>query len=344
MSVIDSAKQLCLERDAGRCRHCGIDKSLEVRQLVAREGRLLWHLSNLITLCTDCASEADYVRTNSRPNRVGVVLCGGRGTRLYPLTMYQNKHTLPIGLVPMVFYPIKTLRKFGIQRVLVVTDREGVNETMKMLGSGKEFGMDFTYKIQEGAGGISEALFLAQDFAKPGDEIVVVLGDNIFDLDTLDTDVNLRYPQWEVERGLADADGFRYKACVYLKRVSNPSAYGVAVLEQFDSTTKVVTKIVEKPKEFISDMAVVGLYMYTYDVFNIIRTVKPSDRGELEISSVNDYYASRGELLSKEVKGYWGDAGGSIQRYAECSMHGAKEANVSAQEIDTFKAIVFDDK
>jgi len=343
MSVIDSAKQLCIERDAGRCRHCGTPEDLEVRKLVDREGRLMWHLSNLITLCKDCALEADNVRANPHPNRVGVVLCGGRGTRLYPLTMYQNKHTLPIGLVPMVFYPIKTLRKFGIQRVMVVTDREGTNETMKMLGSGKEFGMDFTYKIQEGAGGISEALYLAKDFAKPGNEIVVVLGDNIFDLDELDANIDLRYHE-DGEEEKSEIKGSTYKACVYLKKVSNPSAYGVAVLEDYDSKTKVVTKIVEKPKEFISDMAVLGLYMYTTDVFGVIESVKPSDRGELEISSVNDYYASRGELLSKEVTGYWGDAGGSIQRYAECGMHGAKKANVSAQEIDTFRAVVFDDK
>ena len=154
---INSAKKICIERDAGRCRHCGTSDSISVIQLVKREGRLAWHLSNLITLCIDCKTEADRVRNISDANRVGVILCGGRGTRLYPLTMYQNKHTLPIGLVPMLFYPIKTLRKFNVNRALIVTDREGTNETMKMLGSGKEFGMDFTYKIQEGAGGISEA-------------------------------------------------------------------------------------------------------------------------------------------------------------------------------------------
>lgn len=343
MDIISDYKKLCFERDAHRCRHCGTTGNLDAHRLVEREGALGWHLSNLVTLCNSCSGEAEAVRKNHNPNRVGVVLCGGRGTRLYPLTMYQNKHTLPIGLVPMVFYPIKTLRKFGIRRVLVVTDRDGVNETMKMLGSGKEFGMDFSYKIQEGAGGISEALYLAKDFASPGDEIVVVLGDNIFDLNDLDTNIDLMYDNDPYEEPYERGDPF-YKACVYLKRVSNPSAYGVAVLEEYDSTRKIVTKIVEKPKEFISDMAVVGLYMYTYDVFNVIRTVKPSDRGELEISSVNDYYASRGELLSKEVKGYWGDAGGSIQRYAECSMHGAKEAKVSAKEIEEFKNIVFDEK
>ena len=319
MSFIENAKALCVERDAGRCRHCGTDEGLQVDQLVPREGRLAWHLSNLITRCGQCATKAEDVRTGGRDNRVGVVLCGGRGTRLYPLTMYQNKHTLPIGLVPMVFYPIKTLQAFGIKRVLIVTDREGTNETMRMLGSGKEFGMDFTYKIQEGAGGISEALYLAKDFAKEGDEI-----DNIFDLETLDTSVAL---------------DDKTKACVWVKQVKNPQAYGVAKIEN----DKVV-EIIEKPKEPVSDMAVIGLYMYSYDVFDIIRTITPSDRGELEISSVNDHYAKNEQLTYRTITGYWGDAGGSIQRYAECNMHGAKEANVSAEEIDHFRALVFDDK
>lgn len=322
MSIIDNAKQLCMERDAGRCRHCGTTKELDVCQLVKREGRLAWHLSNLITQCWDCKALA---ATPKSPNRVGVMLCGGRGTRLYPLTMFQNKHTLPIGLIPMALYPIKTLQWFGVSRVLVVTDREGTNETMKMLGSGKEFGIDISYKVQEGAGGISEALYLAKDFAKPTDEIVCILGDNVFDNSKLETNINLT----------SDGD----KACVYVKEVSNPEDYGVAELE-----ADMVKKIVEKPKTPVSNMAVVGLYVYTYDVFNVIESVVPSERGELEISSVNNMYAQQGSLQFRTVKGYWGDAGGSIQRYAECSMHGAKEANVSAEEIDTFRAIVFDDK
>lgn len=320
---VENAKALCFERDAKRCRHCGTTENLEVCQLVSRDGILAWHLSNLITLCEDCFTEAENVRNNGRDDRVGIMLCGGRGTRLYPLTMYQNKHTLPIGIVPMIFYPLKALRAFGVKRVLVVTDREGANETMKMLGSGKEFGMDISYKIQEGAGGISEALNLGRDFARPDDEIVCILGDNIFDIDSIDKDVKLNDD----------------KACVFLKKVDEPSAYGVATVKDGK-----VQSIVEKPKEFVSDLAVVGLYLYTYDVFDVIQNVEPSERGELEISSVNDYFATQGQLQYKMVNGYWGDAGGSIQRYAECNMHGAKEANVSAQEIDTFRTIVFDDK
>jgi len=321
---IKNTTKLCLERDANRCRHCGMLEDLRVYQLVPREGLLAYHLSNLITLCSDCSMLTMNTRKFGKENRVGVVLCGGRGTRLYPLTMYQNKHTLPIGLVPMVFYPIKTLQKFKVKRVLIVTDREGANETMKMLGSGKEFGMDFTYKIQEGAGGISEALYLAKDFAKPDDEIVCILGDNIFDIDSLDTNVDLTN----------DA-----KACVWVKKVDNPQAYGVATIEG-----EKVVEIVEKPKEPISNLAVVGLYMYTTEVFDIIKSIEPSERGELEISSVNDFYAKIGELDYRMVNGYWADCGGSIQRYCEASLHGAKQAKVSEEEIKDFISAVFDDK
>lgn len=325
MGYIKDALQLCLERDAKRCRHCGTTEGLDVHQLVPRDGRLAWQLSNLITLCKDCFNDAEYNRQNNKPDRVGVMLCGGRGTRLYPLTMFQNKHTLPIGLVPMLFYPLKTLRKFGVSRVLMVIDRDAADQTIAMLGSGKEFGMDISYKVQEGAGGISEALYLAKDFVKEDTkEIVVILGDNIFDNNALDADVDL----------------VSSEACVYLKPVSNPEDYGIAVLDDEGK----VTKIVEKPKEFVGDTAVLGLYLYKTNVFDIIESVDPSERGELEISSVNDHYASRGTLDSKMFNGYWGDAGGSIQRYAECSMHGAKLANVSAEEIDNFRSVVFDDK
>jgi glucose-1-phosphate thymidylyltransferase len=324
MKYIKDAKQICLERDANRCRHCGTTEDLSVSQLVSRDGRLAWQLSNLITLCKECDTLSLLNMANKRKNRVGVILCGGKGTRLYPLTKFQNKHTLPIGLTPMLFYPLKTLRKFGVYRVLVVIDRDGADEIIGMLGSGKEFGMDISYKIQEGAGGISEALYLAKDFVKPDEEIVCILGDNIFDNDSLDPNFTL-----EPEN----------LACVFVKEVSNPQDYGVAVIED-----GFVTKIVEKPKEFISNLGVVGLYVFTDDVFEVIEGTKPSDRGELEISSVNNFFASAEVLQYQEVKGYWGDAGGSIQRYAECNMHGAKEANVSAEEIDSFRSIVFDDK
>lgn len=333
MEYIKDAKRICMERDAVRCRHCGTTDDLDVMQLVAREGRLAWQLSNLITLCVDCRQKTEDNR-NSDDGRVGVILAGGKGTRVFPLTKFQNKHTLPIGLTPMLFYPLKTLREFGVRRVLVVIDREGADDIISMLGSGKEFGMDISYKVQEGAGGISEALYLAKDFVnKDTEEVVVILGDNIFEHDGLDTS--------KIYEAAPRMGGVgKYDARVYLKQVSNPEDYGIAVMDDYGN----ITKIVEKPKEFVGDLAVVGLYIYDPCVFGEIESVKPSDRGELEISSVNDMFASRGGLDYKVVPGYWGDAGGSIGRYAECSMHGAKKAKVSAEEIDKFRSIVFDDK
>ena len=130
------------------------------------------------------------------------------------------------------------------------------------------------------------------------------------------------------------------KACIFTKKVSNSQDYGVAIL---DIGGKVVG-VVEKPKEHISDLAVLGLYVYTTGVFDVIEKIKPSNRGELEISAVNDYYAKEGNLMHKEISGYWADCGSSIQRYCEASLYGAKKANVSSEEIDSFRSIVFDDK
>jgi glucose-1-phosphate thymidylyltransferase len=304
MKYIEDAKRLCLERDALRCRHCGTTDDLDVMQLVKREGRLAWQLSNLITLCSSCLKKTERNIENHNPNRVGVILAGGKGTRLYPLTKFQNKHTLAIGLNPIIFYPLKTLREFGIKRVLVVMDREGADQIVAMLGSGKEFGMDVSYKVQEGAGGISEALYLAKDFVDESTtEVVVILGDNIFDSDGLDTS-----ELFEEQPNLGGCS--KYDARVYLKKVDNPSDYGIAVL---DENNKIKT-IVEKPKDFIGDLAVVGLYIYSPCVFDEIENIHPSDRG------------------------------GSIQRYAEACLHGAKQANVSKSEIDDFVSIVFDEK
>lgn len=320
---IDYLLNLCLDRDAKRCRHCGSADNIAARQIVKKDSDIGWHLSNLITLCDGCNDISEVHKIMARNDRFGVLLCGGKGTRLYPLTRYQNKHTLPIGLMPMIFYPLKTLRAFGVKRAMIVIDREGANSTMEMLGSGKEFGMELSYRVQEGAGGIADALYLAKDFVSPSDEIICILGDNVFDNTSLDTDIKLG----------------DQKACVYVKEVPNPQDYGVARISNGR-----VAEIIEKPKTFVSNSAVLGLYVYTHDVFDVIQRIKPSKRGELEISSVNDYYAAEGELQFKTVKGYWADCGSSIQRYCEASLYGAKQAKVSAQEIDIFKSIVFDDK
>jgi glucose-1-phosphate thymidylyltransferase len=316
-------KKLCLERDYFRCRHCGASDGLNARQIVKKENEISWHLSNLITLCEECNFKADQNKENAVKNRVGVLLCGGKGSRLSPLTKYQNKHTLPISLIPMILYPIKTLQKFKVSRVIVVLDRENSNTIMEMLGSGREFGMEISYRVQEGSGGIADALYLAKEFIKQDDDIVCILGDNIFDNEGLDIDYNLT----------------NNKSCVYIKEVSNPQDYGVAKVENDK-----VMEIVEKPKKYISNLAVLGLYIYTYEVFKIIENVKPSKRGELEISSVNNTYAINNELQYKIIKGYWADAGSSIQKYCEASLYGAKQANVSANEIEAFRSVVFDDK
>lgn len=322
---MESAKKICFERDAGRCRHCGTDGGIDVYQLHKRGGRLAWHLTNLIVLCNDCNAKAESVKNNPNTDRVGVILCGGRGTRLSPSTSFSNKHELPVGLIPMVMYPIKTLQHFRVKRVLVVVDRLGYEKIPKILGSGCEFGMDISYKVQEGASGIASALYMAKDFVKNEKEVLCILGDNIFDNTALDVDAKI------------DEET---KAYVWLKEVNEPGHYGVAEIKN----SKVVG-VEEKPSHPKSNLAVVGLYLYdAQDVFCKIDKVEPSERGETEISSINNQYAQSGQLGFGLVGGYWGDAGGSIWKYAECSMHGAKQANVSPQDIDNFKALVFDEK
>lgn len=319
-------ERLCVERDAGRCRHCGTTNDISPVQISKSKIKTKFevHLSNLITLCRYCSDRSDLARNSPDTNKVGVLLAGGRGTRLAPLTLFRSKHSLGVGLLPMIMYPLKALREFGVKRVLVVTERSALGETAEILGSGNEFGIEISYKIQDGANGISDALYLAKDFAKPDDEIVCILGDNIFDLDELDTDVSLD-------------DGA--KACVWLKEVDNPKDYGVAEVKDGR-----VISIVEKPKHPKSNTAVLGLYMYDYSVFDVIGAIEPSERGELEISAVNDHYAKSEELIYRTNNSYWLDCGSSIQKYCEASLHGARKANVSEEEVKEFVSTVFDDK
>jgi len=323
MKYIEFGKKLCLERDAFRCKQCGSTKDIFVKQVAKIDGRFGWHLSNLVTLCEVCSNKADRVNKNNDANKVGVILAGGSGTRLFPLSAHTNKHCLSLGVVPMIFFPVKTMRKFGVKKVIIISSKSGVGEISSILGSGHEWGMEFLYRVQDGAFGIANALNLAGDFVKPEDEIYCILGDNVFDNDKLDTKVKL---------GSDDA-------CVYLKDVSNPQDYGVAKIKKGK-----IVKIVEKPKKFVGSLAVVGLYVYKANVFDVIGKIKPSNRGELEISAVNDFFATNGTLQHKVVGGYWNDAGSSIQKYSECFLYGAKKANVSAEEIDEFKSIVFDEK
>lgn len=219
----------------------------------------------------------------------GIVLAGGTGSRLFPLTKVTNKHLLPVGLAPMIWHPIWKLKQAGMVEILIVTGTDHMGDVVGLLGSGKDFGCRFTYKVQDEAGGIAQALGLAENFAGR-DSVCVILGDNIFQ-DSL----------------AADADAFRKQgkgARILLKPVQDPHRFGVAEVKDGK-----VLGIEEKPKAPKSDLAVTGIYFYDAAVFDIIRTVKPSGRGEMEITDVNNAYIARGELSCGTFHGWWSDAG-----------------------------------
>jgi glucose-1-phosphate thymidylyltransferase len=227
----------------------------------------------------------------------GVVLAGGLGTRLRPLTAVTNKHLLPVYDQPMIYYPIQTLVNAGITDIMIVTGGNSAGDFLKLLGNGKAFGLKhLNYTYQEGEGGIAEALSLVEHFAG-GDPVCVVLGDNI------------------IEGNIRDAvRAYRHQgggAKIILKRVPDPQRFGVPELDG-----KRVVRIEEKPREPKSDYAVIGIYMYDGDVYDIIRTLEPSGRGEMEITDVNNAYIDRGELTWEELEGWWTDAGTfeSLQR------------------------------
>jgi glucose-1-phosphate thymidylyltransferase len=219
----------------------------------------------------------------------GVILTGGHGTRLYPLTKVTSKHLLPVGNEPMVFHSVKQLTTAGITDILIVTNPEYVGDFVSALGSGKDFGCEFTYRVQEEAKGVAHALALAEGFAT-GSKIVVLLGDNIFETPI--------YP------AVSDFHAQQTGARVMLKQVDDPERYGVATLDG-----NRIVAIEEKPPHPKSNHAVVGLYFYDAAVFDIIRTVEPSARGEYEITAVNNAYIHRGELEYSLVHGKWIDAG-----------------------------------
>ena len=219
----------------------------------------------------------------------GIVLAGGTGSRLMPLTKVTNKHLLPIGKKPMIYYPIEKLTSIGIDKILIVTGVEYMGDVVGLLGSGREFGCQFTYKVQDEAGGIAQALGLAEGFSH-GDHLVAILGDNIFE-------ANLKQ---YADRFISQKIGAR----VLLKQVANPQRFGVAEM----SDGKVIS-IEEKPKKPRSDYIITGIYFYDDAVFDIIRTLKPSARGELEISDVNNAYITKGQLAYDILDGWWTDAG-----------------------------------
>jgi glucose-1-phosphate thymidylyltransferase len=220
-------------------------------------------------------------------NLKGIILAGGSGTRLRPLTKVTNKHLLPVGQKPMIYYPIEKLTSIGIEQILIVTGVEYMGDVVGLLGSGREFGCQFTYRVQDEAGGIAQALGLAENFAQ---RLAVILGDNIFQ-------ANLKS---YADRFIAQKTGAR----ILLKQVPNPQRFGVAQV----SGNKVIS-IEEKPKKPKSDYAVTGIYFYDASVFNVIRALKPSARGELEISDVNNTYIAKGQLMYDVLDGWWSDAG-----------------------------------
>lgn len=220
----------------------------------------------------------------------GIILAGGLGSRLDPMTRVTNKHLLPIYNKPMIYYPIETLVKAGIKDILLVTGGNSAGDFLKLLGNGVEFGLShFYYAYQKGEGGIAAALALAEHFAGK-ERIVVVLGDNI-----VEDNISAYVQNFDRQKG---------GARILLKQVPDPERFGVVEFEG-----KKIVSIEEKPKNPKSDHVVTGIYMYDNDVFKIIRTLKPSGRGELEITDVNNHYLRQGTLEYDFLKGYWTDAG-----------------------------------
>lgn len=220
----------------------------------------------------------------------GVVLAGGLGSRLYPLTKVTNKHLLPVYNEPMIYYPIRILVNAGIDEILIVTGGNNAGDFLKLLENGKDFGLKhINYTYQQGEGGIAAALSLAEFFADK-DKIVVVLGDNI-----IERNINAAVKKFREQK-----DGAR----ILLKEVPDPQRFGVPVFEG----DKII-RVEEKPANPASKFAVIGIYMYDYRVFEFIRSLKPSRRGELEITDVNNFYIREGKMQWDSLEGWWTDAG-----------------------------------
>ncbi len=232
----------------------------------------------------------------------GIILAGGLGTRLRPLTLVTNKHLIALYDKPMILYPLETLIQAGIRDILIVSGREHAGHFLEFLGSGKDYGVKLTYKVQDEAGGIAHALLSAEDFVdnKP---VTVILSDNIFE-----------------DNFARHVKNFHSGARIFLKKVPDPQRFGVAVLNG-----KKVIKIVEKPKNPPSTYAVAGLYQYDGGVFEIIKKLKPSARGELEITDVNNVYIRQDQLTAENVRGFWSDAG-TFDSLAKATLWALRQA------------------
>lgn len=235
----------------------------------------------------------------------GIILAGGTGSRLYPLTKVTNKHLLPVGKYPMIFHSIAKLKNARIFDILIVTGKEHMGDVVNLLGSGHEFGVSLTYKVQDEAGGIAQALGLAEQFVC-GDQMVVILGDNIFEESISDYVLNF--------------SNQKTGAKILIQQVNNPQRFGVPEL----SGDQIVS-IEEKPLHPKSNFAVTGIYMFDNRVFDIIKTLAPSSRGELEITDVNNAYIQLNELTFDILNGWWTDAG---------THSSLKVANELATEIE----------
>lgn len=238
----------------------------------------------------------------------GVVLAGGTGSRLLPLTKVTNKHLLPVGRYPMIYHPLMRLRRAGITQIAVVTSPEHMGDVVNLLGSGRELGLDLTFRVQDEPGGIAQAMALCENFVGGG-PLVVFLGDNVLE-DDITGDVAAFQKQLS-QGGSA--------ARVLLKEVHDPERYGVPRMEDGK-----IVEVIEKPENPPSNYSVTGIYMYDSAVFDVVRGLHPSRRGEYEVSDVTNWYASRNLLSHGVLDGWWGDAG---------TLEGWHEANTLAEEL-----------
>ena len=246
----------------------------------------------------------------------GVVLAGGLGSRLYPLTYATNKHLLPVYDKPMVFYPIHTLVQAGITEIIIVTGGPHAGDFIRVLKNGKELGVKhLEYAFQEHEGGIAQALSLCEDFADGG-SIAVILGDNT-------TDANIRPAVQVFEQG----------ATVFLRSVPDPERFGVPVFDPHDH--RQIIAIEEKPSQPKSNYAVTGLYLYDHRVFDFVRQIAPSGRGELEITDVNNMYIEMGQLRWTELDGFWSDAG-TFESLFRTNAYWARKATRCASTWEGF--------
>ena len=219
----------------------------------------------------------------------GIILAGGNGTRLLPLTKVTNKHLLPVGKYPMIYYPLNTLINCGIKEIMIVSGKGHAGHFLELLGSGKEFGARLSYAVQEEAGGIAQALSLCEDFAD-GEKVAVILGDNIY--------------QEDFKEVVATFNGREKGAHIFLKNVPDPERFGVPEIEDGK-----ILRIEEKPKTPKTPYAVTGFYLYDARVWDVVKKLKPSGRGELEITDVNNFYINDGTMSFSILNGWWADAG-----------------------------------